>query len=339
MKVGKIDQMIVHWVGNKGREEGVDFSHKNLNFGSIEKDLITLITKSFSTEDLYQFFFESTLELNPIFTFVRTIFNENIRFAEQSNFIAKILYEKSVLSHIKGGELSIIYLKDCVCDNITVDAIALLKTETKQKLIQFKNLGEGFQIEETSGISLDKVDKGCVIFNLEEKDGYRVSIVNRSPKGDGYRYWKDDFLHVRSCMGAYHQTQNILNLCKQFVKTEMKEEERTTRAEVINKSRQTLLDNNEIQIEDFVNNVFKDKKLSEKFIEYTQTSDCADEIMKNKLFINKKIVKLKKSFPSTTIHLDSNFEVNIFGGEEFIEKAYDDEAGMNYYKLYFNKEK
>lgn len=40
----------------------------------------------------------------------------------------------------------------------------------------------------------------------------------------------------------------------------------------------------------------------------------------------------------TTFKLDENFDVNIHGGELFIERGYDEERGMKYYKLFFNEE-
>lgn len=39
----------------------------------------------------------------------------------------------------------------------------------------------------------------------------------------------------------------------------------------------------------------------------------------------------------STIKLDDNFELNIRGSEERIIKGYDSEAGLNYYKLFFEK--
>lgn len=36
----------------------------------------------------------------------------------------------------------------------------------------------------------------------------------------------------------------------------------------------------------------------------------------------------------TKIRLDSNFEINILGGEENIVRGYDEERGQRYYKLF-----
>ena len=108
-KINKVCQMIVHHVGNKANGEGVGFSDKSLKVQDIEEDIKRLLVKSFNIDDLYHFYFESTVELNPIYSFVKSIFKDKASFVQQSKHICKILYECSMHPHIKSGELSVIY--------------------------------------------------------------------------------------------------------------------------------------------------------------------------------------------------------------------------------------
>ena len=41
----------------------------------------------------------------------------------------------------------------------------------------------------------------------------------------------------------------------------------------------------------------------------------------------------------TRIKLDDNFEINVHGGEKYLERGYDEERGMRYYTLYFKEER
>ena len=82
-RIGTIKRMIVHSVGNKEREEGVNFSKNELDFKEIQGDVESLIEKSFNTSDLYEFYFEQDLNLNPIYSFVKALFKEPDRFIEQ----------------------------------------------------------------------------------------------------------------------------------------------------------------------------------------------------------------------------------------------------------------
>ena len=162
-KIGEIVRMIVHTVGNKDRGEGVSFSKEELDFNEIKTEVEILLEKSFNISDLYQFYFEQDIDLNPIYSFVKTIFAEPDRFVEQSNLIAKILYERSNRPNIMGGELNIIYLEGCEFDGENTDAIALLKMEQKEMMVRYVRDEKGVKVVREEGINLAKVDKGCMI--------------------------------------------------------------------------------------------------------------------------------------------------------------------------------
>lgn len=51
----------------------------------------------------------------------------------------------------------------------------------------------GFEISSESGVSINKVDKGCLIFNIEKENGYIVAVVDNTNKGAEAKYWTDDF--------------------------------------------------------------------------------------------------------------------------------------------------
>jgi hypothetical protein len=59
-------------------------------------------------------------------------------------------------------------------------------------------LGEGFEIESEKGVNINKLDKGCLIFNTEKEKGYIVAVVDNTNKGADAQYWVDDFLHVQA---------------------------------------------------------------------------------------------------------------------------------------------
>jgi hypothetical protein len=217
IKIGKVSHMIVHYVGNKNREEGVSFSEKELDYSEVSSDLATMLAKSFDTKEPYHFFFESSLNLNPIYTFVKTIFEDATRFQEQSVFIAKILYEKSTHPMTKPGELSVIYLSDCNLDGKQLDAIAILKTENKQTAIEYVHTENGYEIKKSEVISLSKVEKGCIVFNVKCETGYTVFSVDKKANGIQSKYWKEEFLHIQSDETSYSQTKKLLNSCKTFI--------------------------------------------------------------------------------------------------------------------------
>lgn len=55
--LGKMDKLIVHFVGNKNNGDGVRFSDALSDFENIEDFFKQLIDNNFKYEELYQFFF------------------------------------------------------------------------------------------------------------------------------------------------------------------------------------------------------------------------------------------------------------------------------------------
>lgn len=73
---------------------------------------------------------------------------------------------------------------------------------------------DGFDIESRQGININKLDKGCLIFNTEKESGYVISIVDNTNKGNEAQYWKDEFLGVRPIANEFHQTNQFLGIAK-----------------------------------------------------------------------------------------------------------------------------
>lgn len=339
IKIGKVSHMIVHYVGNKNREEGVSFSERELDYSEVSLDLTTMLSKSFDAKEPYHFFFESSLNLNPIYTFVKTIFEDVTRFQEQSVFIAKILYEKTIHPTSKSGELSIIYLSNCQIDGKQMDAIAMLKTENKQSVIEYVHTESGYEIKKSEVISLSKVEKGCIIFNENCENGYTVFSVDKKAKDIQSKYWKDEFLHIQSDETPHSQTKKLLNSCKSFIRENFSDKPKVEKAELISKIKNTLSQSEYIKVSDFSEEIFGNLGLDREFESYLSSRNNVYSVTGQNIKIEDKIVKLKSSLPKTTLYLDSNFEISIFGDQDKIVQGFDEAAGLNYYKLYYQKEK
>ena len=75
---GKMDKLIVHFVGNKNNGEGVRFSSDETVFETVEEHFSLLVNNSFNFEELYCFHFLPTVELNPVYQFVKSIFEDKL---------------------------------------------------------------------------------------------------------------------------------------------------------------------------------------------------------------------------------------------------------------------
>lgn len=333
--------MVVHHVGNKAKGDGVEFGGNLIPIDDIEQDIKKLISKSFDITDLYHFYFESTVELNPIYTFVRTIFHDNKTFLQQTKHIAKILYECSSHPKIKEGELSLFYLEGCELNGEESDAIAIIKAETQQQLLQVSRNNQEVLAKKASGISLSKVEKGCLIFCNAEEQGYQIAIVDNIKKGSDSKYWKDSFLHIKSYNSPKHQTKSLIDVCNEFINTVVADSNRLSKVDkamISVRAKKVLQENETLSMNDYTEEVFHDYILETKFKDYVAEKEFESHIHPNGFIDIDRTALSKAKTKVETIKLDSNFDIRILGGQDRIVKGYDKNAGMNYYQLYFEEE-
>lgn len=342
INIDEVSKMVVHHVGSKAKGDGVEFGGNLISVEDIEPDIKKLVSRTFDINDLYHFYFESTVELNPVYTFVKTIFSDNKTFLQQSKHIAKILYECSAHPKIKDGELSIFYLHGCELEGEKYDAVLIIKSETRQQLLQVKRNNEGVTAKKASGISLNKVEKGCLIFAKDEQLGYQIAIVDNTKKQGDSKYWRDNFLHIKSYNSPRHQTKSLVDVCNEFINTTIVETNRLSKVDkalVSVRAKQVLEENEILSVKDFTEEVFQDYILESEFNEYVTQKGLDDQIHKDGLiYVDKAAIKKSKT-KVETIKLDSNFDLRIYGGQERIIKGYDEDAGLSYYQLYFEEER
>ncbi len=341
--LGNIDKAVVHQVGNKTIGDGVKFSSKESSLDNVDNEINQLLKKVFLFEDTYQFYFEPTLSLNPVYTFIRNIFDDSNRLIEESQNISRYLYEKSVHPKIKNGEVCFIYLSDCEVDGVTTDAICILKSETKETILQLQPVENSYEIFSQEGLSLQKLDKGCIIFNISSSNGYQLSVVDGVKKGEETKYWVEDFLHVKPTQNSYHKTKAIIEMFSSYVVKEMPhsfEKSKSEQIVIMNKGLKELKSRSEMNISDITEAVFQDSNVRQDFKRYSDNYQTENHLLLEDTFeISKSAIKKKGKGLMTSIKLDKNFDIQVYGNDKYIEKGYDSTLKMQYYKLYFNEEK
>lgn len=339
LTLGKLDKFVVHFVGNKTNGSGVRFSNALTQYENIEVYIKNLLNNNFKLDELYSFYFIPQLELNPMYQFVSSIFENANEFLEQSQNSARYLYEKSIHPQIKPGELCFLYFKDSEFNGKIIDCLGIFKSENKDTFLKIHYRGENFKIESERGININKLDKGCLIFNTEKESGYLVAIVDNTNKGSEAKYWTDNFLHVRPRKNSFNQTQNMLSLCKSFVSQLPSDNGKIEKATYMNRSVEALKEES-VNINTFAEQVFETSELVSEFKQYKETYQKERDIEIDDTFETASAaIKRRATGMMTTIKLDKNFDINIHGGEQYIVRGYDEEKGMYYYQLFFKEEK
>jgi len=340
-----LQKLAVHRVGNKSKEEGVLESKDLMPLQDelLNDLLINYFLSPFKQEEFFRFTHTSDLALNEMYAYAALIFNEPHKFFQYSVHILHHLYEQSDHPKVKSGELYVAYFTGCDMNGETVDAIGVFKSENKDTFLTIQDTQDNLDIAYHAGVNLKGVDKGCLIFNIEAEDGFRVKMVDVN--STDALFWKEDFLHVTELKDANFTTRTYLNLCKDyseevFAKTESKKEQ----VEFISRSVDYFSKNDTFDLEEFTSSVIDEPESAERFKNYSQAFAEERGLEQFDDFaINKSTVRNMKRKFRNFIKLDTQIEIKFSGynpeqSEQYVERGFDEERGMHFYKVYFYSE-
>lgn len=339
--IDTIDKLIIHFIGNKNNGDGVRLSDDLTDIKNIEEQIKELISSNFKMEELYQFYFLPSLELNPMYQFVKSIFQDKNTFVEQSKNTGRYLYDKSTHPQIKGGELGVLLFSDCQYNGRVVDCIGLFKSESKDSILKIDAVKNGYGLTEVKGINTRKLDKGCLIFNIENENGYLLSVIDNTNRSTEAQYWKDDFLSVQPKKNEYHQTNQFLGIAKNFVTKQLSEEFEVSKADQIdylNRSVDYFKTHDTFDKQEFEKDVFGDRNVIKSFQQFDEVYRQENEVeLADNFEISVQAVKKQARVFKSVLKLDKNFHIYIHGNRELIEQGVD-ENGRKYYKIYYEEE-
>lgn len=341
----ELSQFIIHFVGNKGLGEELTLSNQLIKLSDdfIKDTVIRYLTNPFKTDIYYQFKSKNEMNYHDVKSYVEDIFNNKTDFVENSQKIAEHLFNQSMHPKINGGEFYSCYFKDCNIDGVICDAIGLFKTENKETYLKVFQHLDNFDIECDNGININKLDKGCIIFNTEKEKGYKISIIDTNNKiAECAFYWVEDFLNVKLKENGYFHTSNFIETCKGFCEEILTEENNVKKEDqmmLLNKSTSFFKEKDKFNIQEFEKEVLPQPELQEAFRDYRKTfNDKMDLTAIDDFEISSTAVKKNQKFMKSVIKLDKNFHIYVHGRHDFVEKGFDEEKGLKYYKLFYSNE-
>ncbi|MCB9226255.1 MAG: nucleoid-associated protein [Chitinophagales bacterium] len=340
----KINKISIHEIGVKNENEGIKISDNPIEIGDevLSELLFTYFFKSFKVPEYYKFTFSNgDVNLNPMFNFVRAIFDNPELAHNQSIFIAKHLYEQSSHPNIKAGDLLIAYIEDLVIDEQMYNAIGIFKAESRDSFLQFKHLNKQINLDYEKGVNVEKLDKGCLILNDEESDGFKICIVDKANKNQEAQYWREDFLNVVPKDDDFHNTANFIDLTTSFVKEKLASEydiEKFEEAGIINRSKEYFKRVDRFEEDEYTDRVFfSNKAIMDDFKMYKNEFEERNNVdLQNEFFVSPEAFKKKSRFMKSIIKLDKNFHIYVHGNHDMIEKDKDEKG--TFYKVYYYEE-
>ncbi|AMC10830.1 hypothetical protein Lupro_06055 [Lutibacter profundi] len=341
-----ISKFIIHKVGNKFNSATNIFSENTITFDEESYELMKpFLLKPFgNVTESFRFNHHANIELNELNNYSSQIFEDETAFIDVSKHIVNHLFEQSNSAQIKIGDVIIALFEDIEYKEVLTQAIGIFKIENKINFFQTFMEKGSLDVFVQKGISTKKLDKGCLIINSSDTEGKVVLSVDTN--NYDAQYWLNNFLNVKYADDNNQHTQNYIEMCKDFSEEIIKEDFGVyEKSKFLAKTVDFFKENELVNINSFKEEVFNE---NEEFIplfdDYKKQFETVNNVLvRNQFAVSDIVLKKQKQKIKTEIKLDTNIQIKLDidapdAANEYLEKGYDEEKKMKFYKVYFNEE-
>lgn len=205
-------------------------------------------------EQQYDFFHETNLALNEVYTYAQTIFTDEQSFFEQSKHIATHLHSVSNHPNIKNGSLFIGVFENCLVGNESKKVLAIVKIDEKELFLDVKSEANKMVVNGIDGVNVKKINNAAIVIDGGPDEAPAVFL--RTRKQEDIVYWQERFLKVKVTDEQYEKTDLALQEVKKYI---LKEEEytNTEKLSLLNKTLDYFRSEKSFQVEDYIEEVFE----------------------------------------------------------------------------------
>ena len=326
----KLSQFVVHYV-----DDTIVFSEeqKKLNDLILEAALTELAFYKVDMEQQFDFFHETNINLNEVYTYAQAIFADKTQFFAQSKHIATHLQASSQHPNIKPGELFIGLFENCLWRNEMRTVLAIAKIEDREMFLNVQNSENTMMVQGVDGINVKKSNNVAIIVDQGDEEAPAVFLKTRRKKD--VVYWQERFLKLRATDESFYKTNLALTQCKKYI---LKQEDfsNTDKLHYLNKTLEFFREQDSFELAPYIDNVFDGVEDVQKDILMQSVGAYETEIS------NSAIAKAEKTY-KRKIKLDENVEIqvnirDIDQLDKVIEVGYDKETNRKFYKIYFDEE-
>ena len=340
-----ISKCILHKVGNKFNDTKNAFSEQAIDFDEASYDLILpyLLRPFSSVAESYRFNHHANIDLNEINSYASQLLNDDTNFVDVSKHIVMHLFEQSNSAQIKTGDVIVCQFHDIQYEDYLTDAIGIFKIENKSHFFQTHLENNSYDLYVQKGIQTKKVDKGCLILNAADGEGKIVLSVDNN--NYDAQYWIKSFLNIKYPDDSNQHTKNYIEMCREFSKEIMQPKfGMQEQSSFLAKTVDFFKENEVVNIETFKDDVFEEEDHIQLFEDYKKTFESDNNVLiRNQFDISEVVLKKQKKKIKTEIKLDTNIQIKLDvdapdASAEYLERGYDEEKKMHFYKVYFNAE-
>lgn len=342
----EVHQVSVHHVGNAAQGETVFLSEQPALLDEpLSQALLQYCANAFAKVDTwYRFDHQIDQSYHVLQGLCTKRFDGAAAHHEVSQSIVQHLFQQSRHPHIKSGDVLVVSLDQIIFGDIMVDGLAIIKSESSTRFLSLDKRGNHIDLQTLEGIHLKRMDKGALILNIDGEEGYRIVSIDTNRYDAAY--WLDDFLGVTYLRDDQFDTKAYIEMCKGFASEVVKTTaDKKTEVDFVHQTFQFLDQSPHFTIDAFKETFFEDEAISQRFDQYKAKYESDHGLELSDAFIpDKQALSRQKQKLRNHIQLDTNIKIqlgfaNTDSVDRFIERGWDDEKQMYYYKCYFNTEK
>jgi hypothetical protein len=342
----EITKCIIHKVANKYNSGQNSFSEATIRFDEESYNLmVPFLLKPFANlSQSFRFSHHADIRLNEMNNYASNVFKDEETFIENSKNIVNHLYEQSNSAQIKKGDVIVALIEGIEYQDVLTEAIGVFKVENKVDFFQTYLDDDSFDVAVQQGISTKRIDKGCLILNTTDTEGTVVLSIDNNQYDA--QYWVKNFLSVKYADDRNQHTQSYLELCKEFSEEVIKPEfGKQEQSQFLANTVDFFKENESVDYHAFKDEIFEEDKQKDMFEDYKKHFETLNDVLiRNNFEVSDVVLKKEKQKIKSIIKLDTNIEIKLDvdapdAASEYLERGYDEEKKMKYYKVYFNEEK
>jgi hypothetical protein len=321
-----------------------DGFYKNEVLQELDEELIDILTifflKPIKPGNVYTFQHEINLDYNAAFQSCSQIFEEPGTFLDQSQQLLKLLYSVSENQNIIEGEFYTAFFEEVFFQNKPTRAIGIFKSESKDPFLTIGRQQSEMTMTKQEGISIHNIHKGALIYEVKDQPGFKLSIFDKNNNQNPARFWVDDFLNVKLYADEFYQTEHVLKLCKDFAAKGESELDGVSKADLLNRTMDYFKTQESFSLPEFEAEVLQEESIMQSFYEHREKfmEKAGVEDLNENFEISLPAIQKAKKYIRSVIKLDKNFHLYVHGRRDLVERGFDEERQMNYYKLFFKEE-
>ncbi|MEO7314294.1 MAG: nucleoid-associated protein [Ginsengibacter sp.] len=332
-----ISNLILHRVNN-GEDNSI-LSESEFDYADDEEEKVLkkIFLKPFMAVTVTcEFKHAVNIDYNVLFNLSRKIY-EGENFIENSQKMAQHLSASSTHPNIKEGDLFIVKFEDVLFESRHFQGLGIYKFEDKESFMDASVINKKAEFKLRKGIGTKKPDKACMILFTDEP--YTILVLDNNANDTDY--WQNDFINHRFKNDHINNTNDFLNITKNFITKQIAEDFDISKADqidLLNRSVDYFKTNESFNKQDFEAKVFVDEKVVKSFQDYDENFRNENHLsFADDFAISIQAVKKQARNFKSILKLDKNFHIYIHGDRELIEQGIDKD-GRKFYKIYYEEE-